>query len=174
MKHQSVLIAVFFGGTVAGSLDILFAISFAAYNGIDPLRLLQIVASGALGTTAFSGGIGTAVLGLACHFGMSYLWAILFLCAAWWVPQLARNPLRAGIAFGIVVFLTMRLVVLPLSAYPYPITFKPLATMLDLLSHTLLFGIPITMTIGRIVLAGMSQGRPEQFATPSEINPFRD
>ena len=48
----------------------------------------------------------------------------------------------AGIVFGIFVFFSMRLVVLPLSAFPYPVTFKPLATTLDLLSHAVLFGVP--------------------------------
>ena len=50
-------------------------------------------------------------------------------------------------AFGVVVFGVMRLIVLPLSAFPYPVTFKPLATVLDLLSHMLLFGIPIALAI---------------------------
>jgi hypothetical protein len=43
-------------------------------------------------------------------------------------------------------------VVLPLSAFPYPVTFKPLATALDLLSHMLLFGAPIAWAIQRAFL----------------------
>jgi hypothetical protein len=62
---------------------------------------------------------------------------------------LSRRVL-AGIAFGVVAFLVMRLVVLPLSAYPRPVTFKPLATTLDLLSHTLLFGVPIAFAAGAL------------------------
>jgi uncharacterized membrane protein YagU involved in acid resistance len=149
MTHRSGSWPVLVGGSIAGALDILFAISFAVYNGVPPARLLQTVASGLLGNAAFSGGIPTAGLGLLLHFGMSYLWAGIFLVAARRLPRLVRQPILSGILFGIAVFLTMRLVVLPLSAFPYPVTFKPLATMLDLLSHTFLFGVPIALATRR-------------------------
>ena len=45
----------------------------------------------------------------------------------------------------------MRLVVLPLSAFPRPVTFKPLATVLDLLSHMLLFGFPIAWAASKAI-----------------------
>jgi hypothetical protein len=61
----------------------------------------------------------------------------------------ARHPFASGIVFGIVVFLVMRLLVLPLSAFPFPVTFKPVATVLDLMSHTMLFGVPIALAAGR-------------------------
>lgn len=144
--------AVLLGGSIAGVLDIIFAISFAAYNGATPVRLLQTVASGLLGTAAFSGGVPAAALGLALHFVMSFLWAGAFLALAERVPALALHPLMAGIGFGVFVFLSMRLVVLPLSAFPYPVTFRPLATTLDLLSHMLLFGVSIAWATQRALL----------------------
>ena len=146
------LSAVLLGGSIAGALDIIFAISFAAYNGATPVRLLQTVASGLLGTAAFTGGVPVAVLGLVLHFVMSFLWAGAFLLLAKLVPALTRYPLVSGIVFGVFVFLAMRLIVLPLSAFPYPVAFKPLATALDLLSHTLLFGVPIAWAIQKAVL----------------------
>lgn len=155
MKQLTVPSAIFVGGTIGATLDILFAISFAGYNGVAPARLLQTVASGALGKSAFDGGLGTAALGLFLHFALSYLWASLFLAAAWRVPRLVARPLVAGVLLGIVVYFCMRLIVLPLSSFPYPITFKPLATVLDLLSHMLLFGIPIAVATHRAV-AGRS------------------
>jgi uncharacterized membrane protein YagU involved in acid resistance len=149
LKGRSGARAVLVGGSIAGALDILFAISFASYRGVPPERLLQTVASGLLGNAAFSGGINTAALGLLLHFGMSYLWAGIFLVAAWRLPSLLRQPLLSGVLFGVLVFLVMRFVVLPLSAFPYPVTFKPLAAVLDLLSHTLLFGVPIALAVRR-------------------------
>ena len=149
MKDGAGARAVLVGGSIAGLLDILFAISFASYRGVPPERLLQTVASGLLGNAAFLGGISTAALGLLLHFGMSYLWAGIFLVAARRLPSLLRQPVLSGVLFGVVVFLVMRLVVLPLSAFPYPNTFKPLATVLDLLSHTFLFGVPIALATRR-------------------------
>jgi uncharacterized membrane protein YagU involved in acid resistance len=153
MKQRTVIWAFLVGGTIAGALDILFAISFASYRGMAPAHLLQTVASGALGNAAFSGGVSTAALGLALHFALSYLWAAIFLIATWRIPVLARRPLISGIGFGVVVFLTMRLVVLPLSAFPFPVTFKPLGSVLDLLSHMCLFGFPIAAAAGKTALA---------------------
>jgi hypothetical protein len=149
VKDRSGLWAVLVGGSIAGTLDILFAISFAGYGGVSPAGLLQTVASGLLGNAAFSGGIPTAALGLVLHFGMSYLWAGIFVGAARRLPRLVRQPMLSGVLFGVAVFLTMRLVVLPLSAFPYPVTFKPLSTILDLLSHTFLFGVPIAFAARR-------------------------
>ena len=149
MKQRSGLWAVVVGGSIAGALDILFAISYAGYNGMPPARLLQTVASGLLGEAAFSGGSATAATGLLCHFAMAYVWAGIFVAAARRLPILTRQPVLSGIVFGVVVFFIMRLVVLPLSAFPYPVSFKPLGTVLDLLSHTLLFGVPIALATRR-------------------------
>jgi uncharacterized membrane protein YagU involved in acid resistance len=153
MKPISVARAVLVGGVVAATLDLAFALSFAAYNGATPQRLLQTVASGWLGEAAFAGGWSTAALGFASHYALSLLWAGLFALAAKQVPALLRQALLTAIAFGIVVFFTMRLVVLPLSAFPRPVSFKPLGTVLDLLSHMFLFAWPIVAWTRRALAA---------------------
>lgn len=150
MNHRSMLWALLVGGGIAGALDILFAIAFAGFrSGVSPGQVLQVVASGALGEAAFSGGLPVAALGLALHFLLSFAWAGVFLIAAMGAPGLARRPLVAGIAFGIVVFLAMRCVVLPLSALPFRMGFEPFAAGMDLLSHMFLFGLPIALAARR-------------------------
>ena len=156
MNQRSGVWAVLVGGAIGGTLDILFAISFAAANGATASRVLQSVASGLLGDAAFSGGASTAVTGLACHFGLSFLWALIFLAAARSWPAIVRRPLVSGVAFGVLVFLCMRLLVLPLSAFPRPVTFKPLATVLDLSSHMFLFGFPIAWAASKAVVRGVA------------------
>jgi uncharacterized membrane protein YagU involved in acid resistance len=143
--------AILTGGALAGLLDILFAIAFAAYNGMPPQRLLQVVASGALGQAAFSGGMPAAAFGLACHFALSFVWMALFIFAARRVPALARKPLLVAVGYGLLVFLAMRLVVLPLSAFPRPVTFNAFAWGMDLLSHILLFSLPIVWATRKAV-----------------------
>ena len=143
--QRSVWWAVLVGGLVGGTLDILFAISFGAYNGIPAMRLLQSVASGLLGRDAYSGGAPTAALGLTLHFAMAIAFAGAFVLASRRLPLLVRRPYILGGLFGVGVFLFMRFVVLPWSAFPHPVSFKPLATTLDLLSHVFLFGIPIAL-----------------------------
>jgi uncharacterized membrane protein YagU involved in acid resistance len=152
MGQRSIAKSVVVGGLLGGALDLLFAVSFAGYNGAAPTRVFQAIASGLLGDAASTGGVGIYVLGIACHFGISILWAAPFALLALRLPAFARRPILAGVAFGILVFLSMRLVVLPLSAYPHPVTFKPLATALDLLSHMFLFGAPIALTVSRAII----------------------
>ena len=145
MVQRSGWWAVLVGGLVGGALDILFAISFAAYNGMPPMRLLQSVASGVLGQGAYTGGGISAALGLILHFAMAIGFAGTFLLVSRRFPLLVYRPFIFGGLFGIAVFLFMRLVVLPWSAFPHPVSFRPLATTLDLLSHIFLFGIPIAL-----------------------------
>ena len=69
------------------------------------------------------------------------------------MPVLTRKPLVSAIAFGILVFVLMRCVVLPLSAFPLPVSFKLPGAALDLLSHIFLFGLPIAMAARRAMSA---------------------
>lgn len=147
MQQWSARSAVLIGGSIAGALDILFAITFAyVEGGVAPVSLLQTVASGVLGEASYQGGIGAAALGLALHFLISLLLAAAYVLASRRIDVLAKYPVVAGALFGIGVFLLMRLVVLPLSAFPHPVRFRPLASVLDLLSHMFLFGVPIALS----------------------------
>jgi hypothetical protein len=142
-RSPRLLKAVLLGGLVGGLGDITFAILLAASNGMAPMRLLQVVATGAFGRPALSGGLPMAAAGLGFHFILSLIWAGVFVALASRFAILTRHVIVSAIAYGIVVFLAMRLVVLPLSAFPFPVTFKPLPSFLDLLSHVFLFALPI-------------------------------
>lgn len=150
--------AVLTGGLIGGTFDILFAISWAAYRGMAPIRLLQTVASGLFGNAAFEGGLSMAACGLLAHFALSLLWAGVLLTLARVRPAIVKIPLLAGCLFGIGVFLAMRLVVLPLSAFPFPVSFKSLGAALDLLSHMFLFGTPIAFAVRRAVVGVPAPG----------------
>ena len=149
MNRRSGTRAVVVGGSIGGALDLTFALTFAAVNGVGPLHLLQ--------TAAYEGGPPAAVLGFAAHFALSYGWAALFVAAASRMPRMAARPLLAGVLFGVLVFFAMRLVVLPLSAFPHPVSFKPLAAGLDLLSHMFLFGLPIALAASKALRQGESR-----------------
>lgn len=143
--------AILVGGALGGLGDILFAIGMAIARGDTAVHLLQIVASGALGQAAFAGGPGTAALGLALHFLLSFGWAALFVLAARAMPGLVRRPLLSAVGYGVLVLLAMRLVVLPLSAFPFPSGIDPSWPLfLDALSHVFLFALPIVLAARRV------------------------
>lgn len=135
--------AIVVGGLAGGTGDLLFAITWAGINGMAPQKLLQVIASGWFGQAAFHGGWNTAAIGIASHFGIALVVAALFSALATRMPVLLQRPLLAGIALGIATFLVMRLVVLPLSAFPFPVKMFTVGAGLDLLSHMFLFGTPI-------------------------------
>ena len=84
------------------------------------------------------------------HGLRSYAYAAAFVLASRRLDLLRRQPVLAGAVFGAFVLFFMRLVVLPLSAFPHPVSFKPLATTLDLLSHMFLFGAPIALAARKV------------------------
>jgi hypothetical protein len=129
---------------IAGALDITYAIVFSYLrSGTPPARLLQSVASGALGRDAFTGGNATAALGLAFHFLIAFLITAIFFAAAARAPALTRRPLLVGALYGIVVYLVMNFVVIPLSKIgprPLPAT---IVIVTGVLVHMFLIGAPI-------------------------------
>ena len=108
--------ALLLGTLTVGVLDILDAFVFFGLRGVPATAILQAIASGVLGREAFAGGSGTAALGLALHFVIAFGVVAVYHLASRRFPALARNPLLLGPLYGILVYLVMNEVVLPLSA----------------------------------------------------------
>lgn len=103
------------GGLIAGTLDIGAA---SLINLVSPVLILHYIASGVLGTRAFTIGAAASYLGLALQWSMSILIAaIYFAVTSRWRSLRARWRL-GGLSAGIVIFLVMNFVVMPLSAAP--------------------------------------------------------
>ena len=138
------------GALVAGALDILYAIGFSYFrSGVTPGRVLRYVASGALGAEASKGGTGTALLGLGFHFLIAFLATAVFFGAAALVPKLLDKALLAGALYGIVVYVVMNYVVVPLSrigSRPGP---PPIVWVTGVLVHMFLIGVPIALAARR-------------------------
>lgn len=100
---------------IAGSLDISDALIFYGIRGVSPALILNVIASGLLGTSAMGGGFATAALGLAIHYTITLCWASVFVLAAWRVTYLSRHAVLSGLVYGAVIYLVMNFVVLPLT-----------------------------------------------------------
>ncbi len=105
--------AILLGGFVAGTIDIGAA---SAITGFSPIRIMKIVAGGLLGRSAFDGDASIAALGMLLQWGMSILIAAIFVVAARRLPGLLRHWIGSGLAYGVVIYLVMNYVVVPLSA----------------------------------------------------------
>ena len=149
------------GGTLVvsaltgGVLDILYAFVFAYFrNGTPPSRILQAVASGALGREAYAGGTTTAAIGLGFHFLIAFIITAIFFAAASRMPALTRRPVITGALYGIGVYLVMNFVVIPFSRIgvrPQPAT---IALVMGVLVHMFLIGVPIASGARRAFRTG--------------------
>ena len=105
------------GGGVGGLLDIIYAIVLWGFIlGGSPVGILQSIASGILGAAAYEGGAATALLGLGLHFFIAFCMALAYVLAAKRLPVLTARPVLMGVLYGVVLFLVMNFVVVPLSA----------------------------------------------------------
>jgi hypothetical protein len=116
MNQYSAHRAIVWAGLTCGVLDGLSATVVSALFGGTPMRLFQGIASGLLGRSAFQGGAGTALLGIALHFVVATGAAATYYAASRLLPVLIDRALVCGIAFGGAVHLFMTFVVIPLSA----------------------------------------------------------
>ncbi len=144
--------AVLVGGLAAGVLDISYAFLLWGLRGVSPVRILQSVAAGLLGSPSYQGGAATATLGAALHFFNAFVIAAVFVAAAtraW--PILARRAALFGPLYGIGIYLAMNYVVIPLSAFPRrggggP---PPVVWITGVLAHMFLIGLPIALAARR-------------------------
>jgi len=134
---------------LAGTLDITTAILYyVGPSGARAARLLQGIASGVLGARAFDGGAATALLGLALHYLIALIWTLVFFVVFRTLGALRRRLVLIGIAYGIIVWFIMNLVVLPLSRVSRG-PFQPQAAATAATILILCIGLPISLVIGR-------------------------
>ena len=130
----------------AATCDITYATGFSyARSGVAPSRILQSVASGVLGRTAYDGGPKTAALGLALHYLNALIITTIFFLVARARRDLLRRPVLTGAIYGAGVYLVMNYVVIPLSAIGaigYP---PPAIWISGVLVHMFLIGVPIAL-----------------------------
>ena len=139
------------GGLVGGAGDLAFAFLFYAPAGATPIRILQGIASGALGPASFQMGLESAALGAFFHFFISVCAAFIYFLASTKLSFLTRRWLISALVFGVLMFLAMRLVVVPLSAVKAG-HMKISSIIGELCSHMFLFGIPIAYAVSRAAL----------------------
>ena len=114
-------------GLVTGVIDGLFSSALAAFvYGSTATRLWQGVASVLLGAAAFDGGMRTAGIGLAMHFGVAFAWSAVFLVlvlVSSWLRDVLASPygvIAVASVYGPIIWMTMSLVLIPLFTHRPP------------------------------------------------------
>jgi hypothetical protein len=148
---SAALKAIAWGGAACGILDSLAASVQFGLKGIKPLKVWQGVASGLLGERAFRDGWASGGLGLFLHFAIALGAATVFVESCHAFPFLARAYWIWGPLYGLLVFLVMNLIMVPLSARPKRPA-SPQIVVTQLIIHVLFVGLPIAMAANRFRL----------------------
>jgi hypothetical protein len=135
-------------GLLTAIVDGLFSSVLSAFfYGSTVTRLFQGVAATLLGSSAFEGGISTALIGVAMHVGVAFGWTAVFLFLVMrldWVRNLLRRPygvLAVASIYGPFIWMVMSLVVIPqLVQRPPVITFR---WWVQFIGHFPFVGMPI-------------------------------
>jgi hypothetical protein len=133
--------AVLLGTLAVGVLDLIDAMVFFGLRGVTPVRILQSIAAGLLGRDAFRGGPATAALGALLHFFIAFGIVCVYYLVSRRLGILTRHPVLCGLLYGVLVFVIMNRVVIPLSAaVTGPMSLPVLVN--GLLIHALGVGLP--------------------------------
>ena len=140
-------------GVLTGVTDGLFSsVLSAVFYGSTVTRLFQGVAATLLGPTAVDGGVRTALIGVAMHFGVALGWSAFFAFLVSQFEWLRRTlgapggPIRVASVYGPLIWMTMSLLVIPeLTGRPTPITYR---WWVQFFGHIPFVALPIATIIG--------------------------
>lgn len=144
---------------IAGVLDLLSAFVYAMLEGHHALMVPIGIASAVWPGAKNSLGAGI-VVGLLLHFSIMLVMVCVFALAVRLWSILASRPVLSGAAYGLALWATMYLVVLPLrwpTLFPH---FTTTSVMEQLFSHVALVGIPVAWLIAKPAKA-THQGVPD-------------
>lgn len=150
LMKPSLLVPIFAGGLVAGSLDLVSA--FITFGWGVP----RAIAAGLLGREAIHCGVGTWILGVLLHYFIAYSAATVYCVASLRLEFLKPHFLVCGVFYGIAVYLVMYLIVLPLSGLHAAGPYQLRALIQGILVHMFLIGLPIAFCL-------------HKFSTPHQI-----
>jgi hypothetical protein len=134
--------AVAVGGLLSGTLDAIDGTIAFGFLGLNPIQVLQYIASGAFGAAAFQRGLITAAAGAGFHYLIAFVAAAVYVFAAQRLPVLRMRWLSAGFLYGTAVWAVMNFVVLPLSAVT-PVGLSAPLVLNGIIGHGLFVGVSI-------------------------------
>lgn len=140
--------AILLGGLSAGILDIGAAFVNSARQGRSPMWVLQSIASGLFGAESYKGGLRTAGVGAVIHFLIAFVACAVYYVASRKLTFLVHRAVVCGLLYGVVVYVFMYLIVLPLTfrrSFIHPLP----AVVTGLVIHMLFVGLPISLAVRR-------------------------
>lgn len=138
---------VLLSGLVAGTMDIIIPILIYSVilQKTTAVKILQSIASGILKKEAYSGDPKMAVFGLVFHFIIATIFALFYFAIYPYLPSLKNKTIISGCIYGILVWIVMNLIVLPIVFPILPAKHLDFPLLLSIIIHIFCVGIPIVI-----------------------------
>ena len=120
MNRRPAWVWIALGGLLIGTLDLLFAWGFWVTKGATFIGILQSIAAGWYGKASHSMGATSAWVGALSHYVIAIAFVAAYWLAAQRLPALLKRPVLFGAWYGLLLYLIMNFIVLPLSAAGMP------------------------------------------------------
>mgnify|MGYP003575223231 CR=1 FL=1 len=128
-------------GLLAGTLD---AVTALLVYQVNPMSMFRFIASGAFGPKALAGGLSMALCGALFHYVIAFSWTIIFFVLYPRISRIAPNKYLNGVAYGVVIWLVMNLMVLPMTRVGQaPLTLK--AAIIGAVILIFAVGLPVSL-----------------------------
>jgi hypothetical protein len=142
--------AVFRAGLLVGCLDILAAlVNFYIQTGRDPRIVLKYIASAVFGRDAYGADPLFPVMGLIFHFLIAFTWTLIFFFLYPRIKLMSRNRILTGVVYGLLVWMVMNRLVVPLSRAAVSPVFAWKQAVPAILILILAIGIPLSFLADR-------------------------
>lgn len=149
LNQKSFLKIILLTTLIAGTLDILSAIVNTYFRtGKGPEIIFKFIASGVFGDDAFSGGAFIVTAGIFFHYFIAFSWTLIFFILYPKINLPSKYKIIAGLCYGIIVWLIMNLIIVPLSRTPET-TFTFKGVLLGALFLMFFIGLPISLMYHR-------------------------
>jgi len=108
------------GGAILGCADIVFAWLFWRGKGATVADIFQSIARGIYGKQAAAMGMTSVTIGAACHFLIAICMVLVWLEFVSFKPAFNRKWVIWGAIYGILLYLFMNFVLLPMTPVGFP------------------------------------------------------
>ena len=143
IKSSGAIPAILIGATIAATIDYSWAVSMYGWG------MARAMAAGLLGRDALQAGTGTVLFGTFLHYFIAFVMATVYFIASRKWTFMKQNWIVCGLLFGIVQYLVMNFIVLPLSALHVVKDIVRFNMLRDLVVNMFIIGLPIAYSVKR-------------------------
>ncbi|MEO5685408.1 MAG: hypothetical protein ABIQ88_22365 [Chitinophagaceae bacterium] len=148
-QHKNAFTTILTAWLLAGTLDISSALAlFSIRTGKNPLLVFNYIASAVFGKPAYTAGTPMVVAGLLLHYLIALIFTVLLFLLYPRIHKMITNKFIIGILYGVLVWMIMNLLVVPLTRIPpFSISFAKAAENIVIL--ILAIGLPVLLVVHR-------------------------